>query len=193
MTKIFHLSAPSLLVLFLLSMAFFLPPIGCAATVSAAESADKDCTSIEGLLISPKGEILSSDKWSAYNSDRCAAVRQQISDAKNAPASASSGSLDTWSKFVDSLVSLMNKGIGTLIAAGFAIYFYGLWSNILKFGEETDAEKKKLYFFWGIIILFVMVSIIGILRIMQNTIFGTETATPSYGAGYEARCPGGKC
>ncbi|MEK7132527.1 MAG: hypothetical protein AAB830_00590 [Patescibacteria group bacterium] len=98
----------------------------------------------------------------------------------------------TWSALVDTLVSLMNKGVATLITFGFAVYFYGLWSNILKFGEESDAEKKKTYFFWGIIILFVMVSLIGILRIMQNTLFDSE-AIPNSGPGFIARCPGGKC
>ena len=49
----------------------------------------------------------------------------------------------TWSALVDTLVSLMNKGVATLITFGFAVYFYGLWSNILKFGEESDAEKRR--------------------------------------------------
>ncbi|MEK7106720.1 MAG: hypothetical protein AAB899_00860 [Patescibacteria group bacterium] len=76
----------------------------------------------------------------------------------------------TYSELVDQLVSLMNAGVAVLVALGVAIYFYGMYSNILKFGEDNP-EKKKAFFFWGIIILFVMVSIWGILQIMQNTLF----------------------
>ncbi|OGG70571.1 hypothetical protein A3F27_02955 [Candidatus Kaiserbacteria bacterium RIFCSPHIGHO2_12_FULL_53_13] len=77
----------------------------------------------------------------------------------------------TWSELVDSLVSLMNYGVATLVALAIALYFYGISSNILKLGEN-EPEKKKAYFFWGIIILFVMVSVWGILRIVRYTLFG---------------------
>lgn len=99
---------------------------------------------------------------------------------------------NTWAGLVGVLVSMMNKGIGTLIFLAVAVYFWGISSNILEFGEDKGGEKKKAYLFWGIIILFVMVSIFGILRVVQNTLFGSE-AIPTSGPGYEARCPGGKC
>lgn len=77
----------------------------------------------------------------------------------------------TWSELVYGLVSLMNIGVAVLVALAIALYFYGISSNILKFGEN-DPEKKKAYFFWGIIILFVMVSVWGILRVVRYTLFG---------------------
>src|SRR3990167_476750 len=98
---------------------------------------------------------------------------------------------NTWAGFVNVLVSLMNKGIGTLLVLAVAVYFWGISSNILEFGEDKGGEKRKAYLFWGIIILFVMVSIFGILRLVQNTIFGSE-AIPNSGPGFLARCPGGK-
>lgn len=78
------------------------------------------------------------------------------------------GAPRTWSELVDTLVSLMNSGIVVLVALAIAAYFYGIYSNILKFGEN-DPEKKKAYFFWGILVLFVMVSVWGILRIVRYT------------------------
>ncbi|MDO8482125.1 MAG: hypothetical protein Q7S75_03525 [bacterium] len=78
----------------------------------------------------------------------------------------------TWSELVNALVSIMSTGAITLITLAFVIYFYGISSNILKFGEDTNGEKKRAYFVWGIIILFVMVSIWGILRLLQNTFLG---------------------
>lgn len=99
---------------------------------------------------------------------------------------------NTWGGLVGTLVTLMNKGIGTLLVLAVAVYFWGISSNILEFGEDKGGEKRKAYLFWGIIILFVMVSIFGILRLVQNTIFGSE-AIPNSGPGFLARCPGGKC
>ncbi|MDO8552019.1 MAG: hypothetical protein Q7S01_00650 [bacterium] len=87
------------------------------------------------------------------------------------------GAPRTYSALVNQLVSLMNYAVIVLVALGVAIYFYGMYSNILKFGEDNP-EKKKALFFWGIIILFVMVSVWGILRIMQNTFFPGGTQQP---------------
>lgn len=98
----------------------------------------------------------------------------------------------TWNGLVNILVAIMNKGIGAMVFLAVALYFWGISSNILKFGEETDAQKKRSYFFWGIIIIFVMVSVPGILYLLQNTLFGSE-AIPTSGPGYVARCPSGDC
>lgn len=89
------------------------------------------------------------------------------------PAMALAAAPRTWSELVNLLVSIMNAGALTLITLAFVIYFYGISSNILKFGEDTDGEKKRAYFVWGVLILFVMVSIWGILRLLQNTFLGS--------------------
>jgi len=70
------------------------------------------------------------------------------------------------------VVTLLNGATGVLIVGGIAVYFYGISTNILKFGEG-DTEKLKNYFVWGIIVLFVMVSIWGILHLLQSTLFGS--------------------
>jgi len=86
-----------------------------------------------------------------------------------APWLAEAAAPRTWSELVNSLVTIMNAGAVTLITLAFVGYFYGISSNILKFGEDTDMAKRKAYFVWGIIILFVMLSIWGILNLLQNT------------------------
>ncbi len=90
-----------------------------------------------------------------------------------APTIAFAASPHTFKDLANLLVSLLNAGTGVIIVAGIAIYFYGVSTNILKFGEG-DIEKLKNYFLWGIIVLFVMVSIWGILQLLQTTLFGTE-------------------
>lgn len=99
-----------------------------------------------------------------------------------AQAAAATATPGTWSELVNLLVRLMNSGIATLILLTFVYYFYGIASNILRFYDEKPGGAHIVnlrwgYFYWGIIILFIMVSIFGILRVMENTLFGDTTTT----------------
>ena len=86
------------------------------------------------------------------------------------------GAVGTYSELVNKLVSIMGIGSIVLVTLGFAAYFYGMSANILQFSSESGAEKRKAFFFWGIIILFVMLSIPGILRLLGRTLFTTQGA-----------------
>ena len=72
----------------------------------------------------------------------------------------------------------MSIGSIVIVTLAFAAYFYGLSTNILQFSSESGVEKRKAFFFWGIIILFVMLSIPGILRLLGRTLF-TNQGAPS--------------
>ena len=78
------------------------------------------------------------------------------------------------------IVTILNNATAVLIVAGIVVYFYGVSTNILSFSDD-GWEKVKSYFVWGIIVLFVMVSIWGILRLLQSTIFGGAGTPPSSG------------
>ena len=69
------------------------------------------------------------------------------------------------------IVQLLNNAALVLITAGLVAYFWGIATNIGHFGEEKNEEKLKAYFFWGIVILFVMVSIWGIVNLLESTLF----------------------
>jgi len=88
------------------------------------------------------------------------------------------GAVKTYSDLVNKLVSIMGIGSIVLVTLGFAAYFYGMSANILQFSSESGVEKRKAFFFWGIIILFVMLSIPGILRLLGRTLF-TNPSAPS--------------
>ncbi len=109
------------------------------------------------------------------------------------PAVAFAAAPRTWGELVGLLVSFMNSGVTVLVALAIAIYFYGIASNILEFGGGHSQEKLKNYFYWGIIVLFVMVSVWGILRLMQNTIFGAGASTASSGPGTSVQCLFNNC
>ena len=88
-----------------------------------------------------------------------------------APSIALAAAPNTYTELANQLVTIMNAGTGVIIVLGVAFYFWGISTNILKFGDK-DKEKFRAYFFWGIIVLFVMVSVWGIVGLLQSTLFG---------------------
>lgn len=97
------------------------------------------------------------------------------------PAVALAATPRTFQELASFAVTILNSGTGLLILLGVVVYFYGISINILKIGEG-EKEKIKAYFFWGIIVIFLMVSIWGILRLLQNTLFGSDRFSPTTGS-----------
>lgn len=63
---------------------------------------------------------------------------------------------------------IVNPLIELMIAAAVVVFLYGVWEMI-----GQDVEKKtdgKTHMIWGIIGLFIMVSAIGILNVVCDTI-----------------------
>ncbi len=77
---------------------------------------------------------------------------------------------NTFKDLANVLVGLMNASVGLLVAAGLVIYLFGMSFNILEFGTNSK-DKVKAYFFWGIIVITVMVSVWGLVALLQNTLF----------------------
>lgn len=80
----------------------------------------------------------------------------------------------TFKELADLIVSIIDTGTGLLILAGIVVYFWGISTNLLKMRDESG-QAFKAYFVWGIIAIFVMVSIWGIIELLQNTLFGGDT------------------
>lgn len=85
----------------------------------------------------------------------------------------------TFGELANFLAGFMNNFALVLITAALAIYFWGIAKNVTKFGDAKGGggEKMRSYFLWGIIVLFVMVSLSGILRVLENTLFGGANAS----------------
>lgn len=86
----------------------------------------------------------------------------------------------TFEELANLIVEILDGGVGLLVLAGIVIYFYGVSTNILKMSDE-GGQKARSYFVWGIIVIFVMVSIWGILDLLQNTLFGNNPYNPTTG------------
>lgn len=98
------------------------------------------------------------------------------------PAVASAEAARNFQELAIDIVDIFDATTAVLIVLGIVVYFYGISTNILNFSDD-GGEKVRAYFFWGIIILFVMVSIWGILRLLQSTLFGESSNAPATSIG----------
>ena len=84
------------------------------------------------------------------------------------------GGIETFIKDIGKLVQTL-----TVIMAGLAllVFFWGLVKFIAKAGDESAKEEGRRLMIWGVIALFVMVSVWGIILFIQTNlgIFGGGT------------------
>lgn len=106
-----------------------------------------------------------------------------------APSVAFAASYGTFGELASFVVSLLNGGTALLVVAGVVVYFWGVSTNIFKL-QKGDASQWKAHLLWGIGILFVMVSIWGIVALVQDALFGQGAGTGGGGGGTFER-PGG--
>ncbi len=71
--------------------------------------------------------------------------------------------------------TFLNAAIGLFITLAIVVFFYGLIKYLTKVGGEDSAKEGLSTMFWGVIAIFVMVSIWGIIRLLQNTLKVTST------------------
>ena len=64
--------------------------------------------------------------------------------------------------------NLLNGVIGLFVTLAIVVFFWGLIKYLTNKGEEMAKEGVNLMF-WGIVAIFVMVSVWGIIRLLQNT------------------------
>ena len=87
-------------------------------------------------------------------------------------------------KSVDELANLIVKLLNTasqfLLAVVILIFFYGIVMNMWK-TQEGVAKKNYMLLFWGVIALFIIVSLPGIINLLTATIFdsGASGNTPA--------------
>lgn len=88
----------------------------------------------------------------------------------------------TFQKIVSSLIlKTANYGINLLFGLTILVFLFGLMKYMFK-GSDSDtarAEGRKLML-WGVIGIFVMVSVWSLVNILSNTIGHTSTAIPQF-------------
>lgn len=73
--------------------------------------------------------------------------------------------------------NLINLAIPLVIALAVLGFFWGLMKYIFSQGDDEKKVDGKNMMIWGIIALFVMVSVWGLIRMLQDT-FNIQTGTP---------------
>ncbi len=74
---------------------------------------------------------------------------------------------------------LVRGSIPLLVGIALLIFFWGLVKFIFAQGSETAKADGKKVMLWGLIALFVMVSVWGIVRFMQDALLsGTDFSAP---------------
>lgn len=78
-----------------------------------------------------------------------------------------SGLGTTANQIVTTLSTIVNGLIPVVFGAALLFFFYGLARYIL--GGAEDKEKGRNLMIWGVVALFVMASIWGLVRLLQTT------------------------
>ena len=78
----------------------------------------------------------------------------------------------TFSQLADQIVQILGSATTDLIVLAIVVYFWGVSINLFKQGEKGHSELRK-QLIWGVVVIFVAVSIWGIVQILQTTVFGS--------------------
>lgn len=63
---------------------------------------------------------------------------------------------------------ILNPLIGFLIALALALFIYGMVEFIAGAANEDKRDEGKRHMIWGIIGLFIMISVFGIMRLLLS-------------------------
>ena len=75
--------------------------------------------------------------------------------------------------------TLMNAVVPLLVGLAVVGFVYGIIQYFLNPDNEEKRKAGKSFMLWGLITLFVMVSIWGLVKIFSNTFTGTNPVLPS--------------
>ena len=77
----------------------------------------------------------------------------------------------TFQELIGLLIDLANLTIPILMGIAVLLYFWNVSRSLFSVGEANEREKMKDTILWGLGILFVMVSVWGILNMLKQTFF----------------------
>jgi len=84
---------------------------------------------------------------------------------------------------------LLNAGIGLLVTAAILAFFYGLVMYLLSINNQEKRKEGISIMIYGILAITVMVSVWGLVRLLQNT-FGVTSTDPIVPQGIQLNTSG---
>ena len=111
------------------------------------------------------------------------------------PLSASAA-LSGLGELITATGGLINPLIAVLVGVALLVFFWGLVKFVFRLGGDGEkaVEEGKRVMKWGLIALFVMVSVWGIIEFFQDALLGgvAPTPPPSGSGGAGNTSPGGE-
>lgn len=80
---------------------------------------------------------------------------------------------ETFRTFAGSIIDLLNKVANLVIGLALLAFVIGAVKFIATAGDEKGRETGKQLMVWGILAIFLMFAIWGVVSIIQNTFFGS--------------------
>lgn len=87
---------------------------------------------------------------------------------------------DTFRDVVLFIISLIDMAIPVLVALALVLFLWGAMRYVAKSADAHGKGADKEALLWGLIALFVLFSIWGILRILNNTFLGAGSSGGSW-------------
>ena len=85
---------------------------------------------------------------------------------------------------IGTLIAIVSGATFVIATLALLVFLWGLARFVLNSGDEKGREEGKKIMFWGIIALFVMVSVFGIVSVLQTTFFGSGFIDTPIPGGY---------
>lgn len=76
--------------------------------------------------------------------------------------------------FLETVGDIMGMLVPIFLGLALIYFIYGLAEYILVSGEESEKEKGRTRMIWGTIAMFVIVSVWGIVKLIQETVGVTD-------------------
>ncbi len=67
-------------------------------------------------------------------------------------------------------VNIINPIIGVFFALALIIFLWGVTRFLMNADNDTEREQGKNHMIWGLVGMFIMVSVIGIIKIIMSII-----------------------
>jgi len=83
----------------------------------------------------------------------------------------------TISLIVDKILSILNYVVIFVVSLGLLVFLYGLFTYLTNYSDEKKRTESLQYIFYGILGLFIMVSVWGLVGLITGT-FGLEKIIP---------------
>ena len=94
---------------------------------------------------------------------------------------------DTFKDVVLFIISLIDMAIPVLVALAIVLFMWGAVRYVAKSADAHGKSADKEALLWGLIALFVLLSIWGILRILTNTFLGGNASRDTIGEPLDVR------